>query len=152
MDVLSRYKINSRNVFERILFELEIKLGVTRGRAMVLGVEERFQSYKIDEITMKCNQLMTSIIYQERSQVFIKDLAENLRRQIAIAYYEPGHSQSAELRLKFTSASHEIQDIVENCSNLAVNTIHQTACLEKRAQNLINVVWLKLIQLLRLLT
>lgn len=136
MDILSQYRILSRNVLERILFDLEIKLGVTRGRAAVLSLEERSLSNELDEITMKCNQLMTSITYQERGQVFIKDLAESLRQELS-AQYETGNR---DLQLKLRNSSLALEDIVANCSNLAVNTIHQTLCLGKRAQMLLDVV------------
>lgn len=139
MDVLSHYKIVSRNTFERILFDLEMKLGVTRGRASVLGLDAHLMSQELDNVTRKCNQLVTSIAYQERGQVFIKDLAVRVREELLIQYVG-GSSQNSVLQLKLQNALYEIRDITENCYDLAMNTIHQISCLEKRAQTLINVV------------
>lgn len=139
MDVLSRYKIVSRNSHERVLFDLELKLGVTRGRVPVLGLEAQSMSQELDNVTRKCNQLVTSIVYQERRHVFIRDLAVRLREELLIQYASRT-PQSGSLQLKLRNASYEIRDIIENCHDLAVNTIHQTLCLGKRAQTLLNVV------------
>lgn len=139
VDILSHYRIVSRNNLEHLLYDLEKELGVTRGRAAVIGLEARLLPHEIDAITMKCNQLVISLVYQERGQVFIRDLATRLREELSIQYTS-ATPLNDDLKLRFSNASHEIEDIAQNCYNLAMNTVHQTSCLEKRAQSLINVV------------
>lgn len=138
MDILSRYKIISRNRFERILFDLEVQLGATRRRAANIQTRAQLPLVELDNITMKCNQLVTSIAYQERSQVFIRDLAARVHAEL-LAQITSGNLSNTE-QLKLKNASYEISDIADNCYDLARNTVHQVSCLEKRAHTLINVV------------
>jgi hypothetical protein len=139
MDILSHYKTPFRNRLERILYGLEIRLGVTRGRPTFLIPQDLRAAETLDSDTMQCNQIVTSFIYQERQYTFLKELADDMVKELDISRY---HELPAVKQYQgvLSLAASELHEITQNCVRRTKGELHQTLCLQKRAQTLLDVV------------
>jgi hypothetical protein len=71
LEILTHLSIARRNVHQKALFDLEVSLGVTRGRGTQGLVDQRNLS-QLEISTPKCNRLVTSLTYFERRLDFAK--------------------------------------------------------------------------------
>lgn len=138
MEVLCHYSIGFRNELQRSLYELEVRLGVTRGRPQILAARGTQDTILLLEAnTMNCNHIVTSLVYLERRLSFAKSAAERIIKLMSMF-------SDAEIALTkadtLTCASLDFEEIVGNGLSLVDNQTNLTLCLLKRAFALRDVV------------
>ena len=137
MEILNQYSSWFRNTLERTLCELEVHLGVTRGRPQVLPWND---PEAIDRLGMhigRCNALMTSLIYHERRLEFLRTFADDI---LSILALPKTPLLPLERASELSMACLTLEETTRNCITLTRNQIHQVLCLQKRSGALSNVV------------
>lgn len=137
LELLGHYKTARRNQLEGVLWELEVRLGVSHparhGKAVIDISQE------LDLYTMESNRVMTSIVYQERAFDFQNQLAQTLRAELQMHDFSPSSSEQNS-HASFLRAATYLDEVLFNRLELLKGAIHQTQCLFKRTQSLLNVV------------
>ncbi|KAK5064481.1 hypothetical protein LTR84_000314 [Exophiala bonariae] len=133
-----------KNELQRSLYELEVRLGVTRGRPQILPARRAQDTILLLEAnTMNCNHIVTSLVYLERRLSFAKSAAERITKLMPLFL-------DTEISLtkgdNLTYASLDFEEIVGNGLSLVDNQTNLTLCLLKRAFALRDVIFLLIAQ------
>jgi hypothetical protein len=136
-ETLGAYYTEMRQALELQLFTLERELGITRGAGS--GFEGWDWSPAVfREYTKKCNRLNMGPVYLERRLSFLTSFERWLLD--ILARLDEEVSVSGTQLPAFPSTSRSIAETLENSLNITMNQLHQTMCLQKRAQMLISTV------------
>lgn len=137
-EVLCHYSVGFRNELQRSLYELEVRLGVTRGRPQILPARRSQDTILLLEAnTMNCNHIVTSLVYLERRLSFAKSTAERIMKLMSLSSEaEIASTHAATLEY----ATLDFDEIVGNGLSLVDNQTNLTICLLKRAFALRDVV------------
>ena len=131
LESLSHFSITRRNAHQRSLYELEVRLGVTRGHLQAeskTGID-----LPLGKSTTQCNHLITSLVYLDQRLHFVKSLAEEVGRQLNSLVGLESHPQIEPSNLYF-------MDLISNCLSFIDNQRNLILCLQKRAYGLLTVV------------
>ena len=135
LEALCQFSVRLRNIQQSSLYELEVRLGVTRGPLQVRDGEVE-PELPLDSHITKCNHLATSLVYLERRCNFIKSLAEEIDRQLK----NIGSLGITKSRTSIESSNYYFADIVSNSLCFINNQTSLVLCLQKRSQYLLDVV------------
>ena len=119
---------------------LEKKLGITRGDKGFHGWSwkpEVFRTY-----TQECYRLTATPVYLERRIVFLNSLCSFILQCLYALEQEAAHDFPGKAMVFSINAT--LTEEVQNVLHLASGQLHQVRCLEKRLQNLMSTVCLKL--------
>jgi hypothetical protein len=139
LEILTHLSIARRNVHQKALFDLEVSLGVTRGRG-IPGLPDQRSLSQLEINTPKCNRLITSLTYLERRLDFAKSLADAISSVLSNTLSGAPRGMVNLCDPSLLTLCDDYSETVSNCSSFLGNQMHLAACLQKRAQTLLNVV------------
>lgn len=137
LDHLKEFYVEYRNRHTMRLHGLETDLRVPRGKAQPGADDHEFWGKGLQANTIKTNKLLIALIYLERRINFLANLANDISSNLDIVNSLP---VPAEHKARLIAQSMEMKCHLKNVSSIATNQAHQVACLQKRAQALLNVV------------
>lgn len=143
LDHLREFYVEYRNRNEMRLHRLETELRMTRGETQPGADDQEYWGRGLQANTIKTNQLLTSLIYLERRINFLGNLANNLASNLDIVNT---FDMSAEQKTRLTAQSLEMKAHIKTISSLATDQANQVTCLQKRAQALLNVIYILITQ------
>jgi hypothetical protein len=130
LDQLGIYYNENWRGIARELFQIERKLGLTRGRSKAnpwSWNQSRFRS-----ITYDISDVTTGLVYIERRLNFTLNLANNLEKNITSIDHDLGYDAHR------NRASQYLQEKLGNTISFLENQIHQVKCLQKRSEAFTN--------------
>lgn len=135
-ETLGAYYTEMRQDLELELFTLERELGITRG---VSGFEGwGWGPVVFREYTKKCNRLNMGPVYLERRFSFLTSFERWLLDTLLLIDKEV--SVFGTVPPVFYSISRSVSETLQNSLGVVTSELHQTTCLQKRAQMLTSTV------------
>lgn len=126
VEVLCHYSIGFRNELQRSLYELEVRLGVTRGRPQALPTRRSQDMISLPEAnTMNCSHIITSLVNLERRLSFAKSTAQRITQFMSLSSKAEIASSHADT---LVYATLDFEEIVGNGLSLIDNLTNLTLC------------------------
>jgi hypothetical protein len=136
LEALCHFSVNRRNVHQRLLYELEVCLGVTRGYSYRIAEADATNMLNLEQGAVRCNRLRTALVYFERRLTFLTSLVDKIDELLR----SPELTVSDPTLPHLSAGSRCFADVVSNSRSFVENQAHLCLCLQKRAQGLNDMV------------